>query len=338
LEKSEARRLLKLIPLKCPWVYSISNTKKTRFYYFSPALKEGQISGLANALWILIDGTKSCAEIINQIIKLKKLRPREAEKFQEEALQFFRDTESRDLVKLLRKSEISARILGPEAPVLQVRGEHLFTLNRGLSEFKAAWNPDFEKALKKGSLEGISWLDAGAGLALPQREYFEELTKGGKSPPWLNLVAIGLKAPEIQIGQKHATEIRFLSGQLFEDLEFERREKFDLITDYTGVLNYTVEPSKVISKYFRLLNDRGQCFVHLPDELTFVLSANGQFLNLKEWLLAQKNLGFQVSAKRSGFILQRASQKLNLPVLELKASRFERVVFRLFVEKKAKKK
>jgi hypothetical protein len=204
---------------------------------------------------------------------------------------------------------------------------HSFTTNRGLTDYSDTFGGPFVDRLNDSKAD-LAWLDAGAGQAMAMREYLS--SKAGMNCQ-VDLTAVTLKL-EGEAEAHHDSGIRFLVKQRFEDIPLADFGRVNLITDYTGVLNYTECLDVVVAKYVQLIGPSGIAFVRMPFFITFIRAKDGQILSLVEWLSRIGGLSVNVDHVKHAFSFQTHGAAVNIPRLKLCSALSNHFLFRFFSE------
>src|SRR5690606_4355500 len=116
----------------------------------------------------------------------------------------------------------------------------------------------------------------------------------------------------------------------FEEINEVEIGKAQLITDFTGILNYTSELDLVLSKYMTALEPDGELFVIIPPQISFIETTRGIF-TLTDWLKDMFGSKF-TSLNTGGFKIRKDIQNVTIPKTKLLSAFHHHFVFRLFTE------
>lgn len=224
------------------------------------------------------------------------------------------------------------------ALVKRVVKENQFTVTRGLKDYQDFFGASFRKDLQ--SLRGSDhWLDGGAGNAYAQKDFLG--SRDGKrilaDRPKMTAVSLVYPADEpLSLAQGR---FRMLAGRYFEEIPIGELEKADLITDVTGILNYTEQLDWVLERYLNLLQPNGKIYVFIPRHITRIRTARGAELSLVQWLKTISGLQItEIKDQRvpypsdQSFIIERVASNVKVPKLKLLSARKQVAVFREFTE------
>jgi hypothetical protein len=225
------------------------------------------------------------------------------------------------LVKQAERQPSSA----PKASIESLLEDHSFTTNRGLMDYSDAFGSPFVDRLNDPKTD-LAWLDAGAGQAMAMREYLQ--SKAGMKCR-VDLTAVTLK---LAGEAKSDSGIRFLLQQRFEEIPLAEFGRVNLITDYTGVLNYTECLDVVLAKYVQLIGPSGIAFVRMPFFITFIRAKDGQILSLVDWLSRIGGLSVSVDHVKHAFSFQTRGATVDIPRLKLCSALSNHFLFRFFSE------
>jgi hypothetical protein len=189
-----------------------------------------------------------------------------------------------------------------------------FQTERELTTYKTAFGRSFTQHLT--SLTALElWVDFGAGLALPQLSYRNQISADG-SHKAASTLAIAFKRPKenslsLRLKQEmhDPQKFSYKEGRYLEDIPDSEIGLYQLGTDFWGVLAYTTQLDVVLGKYLSLLErNRGRFYFmamkYSIDEKdyhdsdfahkallsgehaysTFIITKDGRHLDLPDWL------------------------------------------------------
>lgn len=222
-------------------------------------------------------------------------------------------------------------------PVLFVREEiqkNQYTIDRGIKEYEFYFGPPLMEELEKLDAD-MHWVDGGAGNAYAQKDYLGSRTGEVIKPRRARLTAITYVYPENEPKELADGRFKVLAGRYFEEIPNSEIPAADLITDMTGVINYTYQLDLVLKKYLDLLKTDGKIFVYIPMHITKITKKTGVIYGLMEWL--KRIPGLTVTPIEgphagSAFIITKSACNIEVPKLRLRYARRQWALFREFEE------
>ncbi len=158
-----------------------------------------------------------------------------------------------------------------------------YTTDRGLDAYQVVLGTDFTRRLFALRADQ-HWIDAGAGQALPARDYLRRQQPGHRA----RITAIGLQRPADLDDCERDGALLYLAGR-FEEVPLETIGMADLITDVYGPLQYALQPDEVLERYGRLLKPGGSLWIAIPAGM-FLQSESGDTVEVHDWLRAIEGL------------------------------------------------
>ena len=201
-----------------------------------------------------------------------------------------------------------------------------YTVMRGLQDYTKAFGISFLNALNSLKAQD-HWVDAGAGNALAQADFEEELLELGRPIPRMTAITYRFAGILPQNGSRRT----IISNRKFEDISNEEIHKAKLVTDFTGVLNYTSQPQLVLQKYLDNLEVDGKLFVLLPPHITYVQTRDN-CSTLVDWLGKVFGESLTHLEDSNVFTITKGLQPFVIPKLTLVSAFHHHYVFRLFSE------
>jgi len=109
-------------------------------------------------------------------------------------------------------------------------------------------------------------------------------------------------------------KLQIISNRWFEEIPDQELGTYDLITDMYGITTYSTNPSEVLNKYFRLLNENGSIFIRTGK--IFIENGNDS-ISLEEWLSKVPGLSIK-SLGTNSFRIQKLQKDVVLPDLRMR--------------------
>ena len=187
--------------------------------------------------------------------------------------------------------------------------------------------------------EKVSWIDWGAGLAVPQLEFLELNGFLPKTPKLdIDMTSLSFKIPEVDDYKNPQNktqvnvlkkaiekgEIDYRTGDMNESLDIEKR--FNLATDVVGALSYVKNMTQCLDTQFRSLDKGALFFIHTAAD-SFVLRDGDKTYNLMEFLktipglqvtfLSNRSDNVSFSGSGLSFVVKKLKKDVVIPDLEL---------------------
>lgn len=141
-----------------------------------------------------------------------------------------------------------------------------FMTSRNLNDYIQKFGKIYELLLMNLKAENVV-IDFGGGDGIALQEYIKITLNENKTPADALLISFKVKKSIFNFYNYFKSTIfkkkyQTLEGQFFENISSEDIPKFDLGTDYFGILSYTNDFSGSLTKMLARLNVNGNFFVH----------------------------------------------------------------------------
>ncbi len=211
-----------------------------------------------------------------------------------------------------------------------------FTTNRHLSNYKNLLGLNFVSRLTElnhMSEHGahVEWLDAGAGLAFAQRDFYSEI----RDKNTYRLTAVSwIKPDSLELDAFLSAEPDFIyrHGQQLEDMAFTPLQ-FDIITDIYGAFSYSLRINELFAQYHRILKMGGKLWIYTATVRTIFYDGQNS-LTLKQ-LIEKYAHGFQVTSisknNMASIEIEKNAETFYLPQFTLVTAAPGRPPYRVFI-------
>ncbi len=185
-----------------------------------------------------------------------------------------------------------------------------FFTGRGLGEYIQGLHSDFELSLNKLEPHQV-WIDLGGGEGRAVEDYLKSKNLNLKSG---KVVLITYKLGRWFGISNYQNRLQVFQSRLLEDIPVQEIPKAQLMTDFFGVLSYTLDLEKSLNIILNRLNLNGEIYIYSSHRHTLIESQKER-LSLTEFL--KRISGIQVEGQRGILKITKVSQQVSIPKLEL---------------------
>ncbi|MFN9067953.1 MAG: hypothetical protein ACK5V3_12050, partial [Bdellovibrionales bacterium] len=202
---------------------------------------------------------------------------------------------------------------------------NLFVTSRSLDEYIDGFFTGFKNSLDKLKPHEV-WMDLGSGKGKAALEFLRSKRHMQDSP---TVVLITYKSGRWLKWPQFSGKLKTFEGKLFEDIVESEMPKAQLITDFFGVLNYTLDLTLSLTKVFSHLEKGGELYLHSKHTHTMIETPQGKIMGLTEFLKSIP--GLEVEGQFGILKVTKSADRIVVPELKLvKVDEAERPFFRRF--------
>ena len=209
-------------------------------------------------------------------------------------------------------------------PLKLVNSNQFFT-SRNLAEYIGGFLPGFKNSLDKLKSHEV-WIDLGSGKGKAALEFLRSQKNINESP---QVLLITLNSGRWSSWPNFSGKLKVVEGLLFEDMTADQIPQAKMITDFFGVLSYTLDLTKTLNQIFDHLQAEGELFLYSNHSYTMIEAGQGKIMGLTEFLRSIP--GIKVEGQFGILKVTKTAQQIQVPSLELlKLDVTTRPIFRRF--------
>jgi hypothetical protein len=195
--------------------------------------------------------------------------------------------------------------------LLKILRSNFFVTGRSLNEYIEGLFFGFKKSLESLKQEDV-WIDLGSGKGKAALEFLQTRDNIKASPL---VVLITFKSGRWRRWPQFSGKLKVLEGQLFEEIPKGEIPQARLVTDFFGVLSYTLDLTRTLNQVFSHLQRGGELYLHSNHSYTMIEDGHGKIMGLTGFL---KSLpGIKVEGQYGILKVTKTAEQIEVPQLEL---------------------